>query len=503
VSAMSDLARSIVDTALARFGQGRGMTAFLVGSPGAGQGLVLDELARLLSEHGQPPVFLRGSLIDGTYVPSSQHGEPKHETLSSAVEMTASLAAFGGPVGTLLSQVLTGMNSAHSLARSLSRESPTPEGPRLLRSAIRALADQRPLCLAVESIGRAGAWWWLNLVEGLAIEAEVDLRLSMIVGIEAPPILPPEDDDEPALWRLARSLVNSGRAQWLTMPVLDATTVTPLVGPSTAEVREKLCAVTEGRAGWIVQLFEDWCRRSVVTRNRKDLWSFDYSMLSRGIGPTNDIVDGRVQEVLGEDRSAIGEAKRLLALGALQGETFSLEPVAGVLGVPVASCERLAERLTGAPGRAGLLERIAERAEEGLDDDQRPTRYRFVERMVLASLERYGLGETERCEAAAESAALLEGAHSSDPAPVASTLAALYAAAGKSAESRRWMKVAEMSSAGDLLRWQVKAAIEDERQWHRWSREQARRSAVFLLNAAEHLSRTEPLHELWYLLEAV
>jgi tetratricopeptide (TPR) repeat protein len=501
----TDTARSITELAQTRFATGRGGTIFLVGGTGAGQGLVFDRLSPLLAQQPQPPMLLRGAIIDGTYVAGSTQSEPWRGVVSTAVELTASLAAFSGPLGALLGQIIGSMSDAQRFFRELSREQTSaPSGPRLLQRAIRALADQCPLCFAVESATPVAALWWLNLIEGLAAEAEVDLRLLTILGVEAPSTLPSQDDCDPPLWRLARLLVGGGRAEWWSMPVIDEATVDTLIEPCAPDLREKLCAIAGGQAGWVVELFAEWRRRGVIVEDRRGLWTFDHAKLAGGLAATNEIVDTRIREVLGEDPSSFGKSKRLLALGALQGETFQLEPIAELLGVELTTCEGLATELTRGEAPKALLEPASELPLEMPDRAVSHTsRFRFTDRLIWFSLTRYGLSVLERRDAARRSAAFLERTHTSDPASIAGILASLHAFADDHVESRRWRSIANLSPAGDLLRWQVKAAIDDEQQWGDWSREQAHRTARFLLNAFVQLSRVRPWDELCSFLEAV
>jgi tetratricopeptide (TPR) repeat protein len=288
------------------------------------------------------------------------------------------------------------------------------------------------------------------------------------------------------------------------MPVIDEETVNTLIEPCAPDLRERLCAITGGQAGWVVELFAEWRRRAVVVTDRRGLWTFDHAELTGGLAATSEIVDTRIREVLGEDPSSFGQSKQLLALGALQGETFYLEPVAELLGVELTTCESLAARLTRGKAPKALLEPALELPLRMLDRTVRHTsRYRFTDRLIWFSLTRYGLSAPERRDAARRCAAFLERMCTSDPAPIASILASLYAFADDHVESRRWRTIADLSPAGDLLRWQVKAAVEDEQRWGDWSSEQAHRTARFLLNASVQLSRVRPWDELCSLLEAV
>jgi tetratricopeptide (TPR) repeat protein len=502
---VTDVACSIADLAQTRFVAGRGGMVFLAGGTGAGQGLVFDCLSSLFARQRQPCLLLRGAIVDGMYVASGPQSEARRGAVSSAIELTASFAALGGPLGALLGQIIGSMNDAQRFLGEFSRaRNSMPSGPRLLQRAIRALADQCPLCFAVESTTPVAALWWLDLIEGLSAEVEVDLPLLMILGVEAPPALPGQEEGEPQMWRLARLLVNGERAEWWPMPTVDEATVRSLIEPCAQDLREKLCTVTGGQPGWVVELFAEWRRRGVVTADRRGLWTFDHAKLTGGLAATNEIVDTRIREVLGDALSSFGESKRLLALGALQGETFSLEPIAELLDVGLDKCEDLAAQLSQGGTLKTLLEPALELPLEGTDCAAcHPSRYRFADRLIWFSLTRYGLSAPERREAAKRCAAFLELTYTSDPALIAGTLASLYAFADDQVESRRWRAIADFSPAGDLLRWQVKASIEDEHQWGDWSSEQAHRTACFLLNASVQLSRVRPWDELCSLLEAV
>src|SRR6202035_3743329 len=243
------------------------------------------------------------------------------------------------------------------------------------------------------------------------------------------------------------------RAEWRSMPIVDEATVSTLIEPCAPDLREKLCAVAGGQPGWVVELFAEWRRRAVVIADRRGLWTFDHAKLAGGLAATNEIVDTRIREVLGEDPSSFGKSKRLLALGALQGETFSLEPIAELLGVELATCEGLAAQLTHGETPKTLLEPALELPLGRADCTARHTpRYRFTDRLIWFSLTRYGLSTPERRDAARRSAAFLERTYTSNPAPIAGTLASLYAFADDQPESRRWRAIADVSPAADLLR---------------------------------------------------
>jgi hypothetical protein len=191
-SLITDLAVSVADLAQTRFAAGRGGTVFLAGGPGAGQGLVFEQLPQLLAQHREQPLLLRGTLTNGAYIAGGMHSDSRPGAVSTTIELMTSLAAFSGPLGALLGQIAGSMSNSQRLLKELSRERPAmPAGPRVLQRALRALADQQPVCFAVQSTAPVGGLWWLNLIEGLAAEADVDLRLLLILGIEAPSCLPP------------------------------------------------------------------------------------------------------------------------------------------------------------------------------------------------------------------------------------------------------------------------------------------------------------------------
>jgi len=288
------------------------------------------------------------------------------------------------------------------------------------------------------------------------------------------------------------------------MPILDDTSIQALIEPSARELQAELHAVSGGQAGWVVELFEEWRRRAVVIKDRRGLWVFDHAKLEGGLAATREIVNDRIQEALGDESGFFDGAKQLLALAVLQGDTFSLEPIAELLGVELASSQALAAKLTHGAAEGALLEAVAELPLQG---SAQPThyapRYRFVDRLVWSSLAQYGLSTADRRDAALRSAQILQRSHACDPASIAATLASLYHFAEDAAESSRWRDIANVSPSGDLLHWQVQAALEDEQQWKSWSHEQARRTAQFLLKASVVFSRVQPWNELYPLLEAV
>jgi tetratricopeptide (TPR) repeat protein len=500
----ADVARSIAEFAHVRFAERRGGTVFLAGGPGAGQGLVFDQLPHFLAKHRRSTLLLRGSVVSGIYIPAPQRAETTSSALSVVADLTTWLAPVAGPLGPLsplLGQLISSVNDVQRLHKEFSSgRSSTLTGPRLLQKALRAIADQRPLCLAIESTA-PGPLWWTNLIESLSIEADVDLRIMTIVGIEGPPDLPSNEDVMPDLLQLARSLIDDRRAGWLPMPTLDDAAIEMLIGPSAVEVREALIALTDGQAGRVTELFQEWRRQKVIVRNQRRMWAFDHTKLQRGVAPVKDIVDDRIQEAIGTDRQSLKEIKRFLVVAALQGEVFALEPIVELLNTSSGACERIVDRLTRNDDCGRLLEPVSEILSEPIQGHT--PRYRFTDRWIWYSLERYGLSEIDKPKAAIRCARSLEQIYAADPAPIAYTLVRLYNLAGDAIERERWRHIAELSPSEDQLRWQAQAVIEDTRRWSSRSSEEARSATDFLLQASVLLSRMRPRHELWPLLEAV
>jgi tetratricopeptide (TPR) repeat protein len=501
-SVVADVACGIGDFAHERFAEGRGGTVFLSGGPGAGHDLIFDELPCYVSRRRQPALLLRGSIVNGIYIPVALRVTPTSTVLAAAADVTGWLAPLMGPLGPLsplLGQIISSVNDGRRLYRTLSASRTSAlTGPRLLQRALRAVADEHPLCLAIESTA-ADASWWTDLVENLSIEADVDLRILTIVGLDGPSQLSTNGDSDSDLSRLATNLVNSGRARWWSMPTLDDAAVVSLIGSASVDVSGALATLADGQVGRLVQLFDGWRREHVVARDRRGMWVFDHAELQRGVAPAKDIVDDRIREASGHNRRSFDEARRFLVMAALQGESFVLAPIAELLGTPLDACARLAGRLTREDGCKPLLEAVQEIPAGPVH--QTP-RYRFTDRWIWYSLERYGLSKADEPEAAMKCARSLEQIYAAEPASIAYVLERLYRLAHDLVERERWRRIAEVAPAEDQIRWQAKVVIEDERLWSTWTGDEARRTADFLLRASTQLSRMRPRHELWPLLEA-
>lgn len=500
---MADAACGIADFAHERFAEGRGGTVFLPGGPGAGHDLIFDQLPCYVSRRRQPALLLRGSIVNGTYIPVSLRVAPTSTVLATAADVTGWLAPLMGPLGPLsplLGQIINSVNDGQRLYRTLSAgRTSVLTGPRLLQRALRAVADERPLCLAIESTA-ADASWWIDLVESLSIEADVDLRILTVVGFDGASQLSTGRDGDSDLLRLATNLVDSSHARWWSIPTVDDAAVGALIGSASVDVSGALATLADGQVGRLVQLFDEWRRENVVARDRSGMWVFDHAELERGVAPAKDIVDDRIREASGRDRRSFDETRRFLVMAALQGESFVLAPIAELLDTPLDACARLADRLTHEDSCKPLLEAVQEILTGPIH--QTPPRYRFTDRWIWYSLERYGLSKADEPEAAMKCARSLEQIYAAEPASIAYILERLYRLAHDLVERERWRRIAEVAPAADQIRWQAKVVIEDERLWSTWTGDEARRTADFLLGASIQLSRMRPRHELWPLLEA-
>jgi tetratricopeptide (TPR) repeat protein len=501
-SVLADTACGIADFAHERFAEGRGGTVFLPGGPGAGHDLIFDQLPSYVSRRRQPALLLRGSIVNGIYIPVSLRETTTSTVLATAAEVTGWLAPLMGPLGPLgplLGQIISSANDGRRLYRTLSASRTSAlTGPRLLQRVLRAVADEHPLCLAIESTA-ADASWWIDLVENLSIEADVDLRILTVVGLDGPSQLSKDRDSHSDLLRLAINLVNSSHARWWSIPTLDDAAVGALIGSASADVSGALAILADGQVGRLVQLFDEWRRENVVARDRRGMWVFDHAELEHGVAPAKDIVDDRIREASGSDRRSFDKTRRFLVMAALQGESFMLAPIAELLGTPLYACERIADRLTRVDGCKPLLEAVQEILSGPFH--QAP-RYRFTDRWIWYSLERYGLSKADEPEAAMKCARSLEQIYAAEPTSIAYVLERLYRLAHDPVERERWRRIAEVAPAEDQIRWQAKVVIEDERLWSTWTGDEARRTSEFLLRASVQLSRMRPRHELWPLLEA-
>jgi tetratricopeptide (TPR) repeat protein len=501
-SVLADAACGIADFAHERFAEGRGGTVFLPGGPGAGHDLIFDQLPPYVSRRRQPALLLRGRIVNGIYIPVSSRATATSAVLAAAADVTGWLAPLMvplGPLSPLLGQIISSVNDGRRLYRTLSASRTSDlTGPRLFQRALRAVADEHPLCLAIESTA-ADASWWTDLVENLSIEADVDLRILTVVGLDGPSQLSTDGESHSDLLRLATSLVSSSHARWWSLPTLDDAAVGTLIGSAGADVSGALSILADGQVGRLVQLFDEWRRENVIARDRRGMWVFDHAELERGVAPAKDIVDDRIREASGRDRRSFDKTRRFLVMAALQGESFVLVPIAELLGTPLDACKRLADELTREDGSKPLLEAVQEIRTGPVH--QTP-RYRFTDRWIWYSLKRYGLSKADGPEAAMKCARSLEQIYTAEPTSIAYALERLYRLAHDPVQRERWRRIAEVAPAEGQIRWQAKAVMEDERLWSTWTGDEARRTSEFLLRAAVQLSRMRPQHELWPLLEA-
>lgn len=462
-----------------------GRVVFVAGETGSGRSHLLDRAAPAL-ERRMPDARVISAAPFGARRRGAASDDPRIATLEALGGKALTIgAALVSPAAAVVAALLDLGLSVQRSAQDLGSETETQDPEELMDGMLRAAAGsgEGPLICLVDEADWLGQQWWFNLRFLFAEEIRRDHPLLLVLAVDGPVKLSDEPTEgESTLHSTARSLCDRGLAEWLALAPMSVEEASQWLGPAKRPLVATATEISGGRPGELAALWRSWQERDVIERDDEGRWAPGGSSQRMA----TDYVRGltrRLSQLLGSDEPDRTEVARvLLAWAAVQGRTFTAEPIADALEWDREKVVDLLDLLVveDQPERGVLeeLEAVAVRDLE-LEATHHLCRYRF--RRVSdwrAALAQAG-DEKERARLAASTVEALRAAYEPDLHAIAHTLATLSRSAGD-VEAAAHFELAALGAERTVMRALARHLLTASTEgWSIWDfRDAARRLTV-------------------------
>jgi hypothetical protein len=295
-----------------------------------------------------------------------------------------------------------------------------------VEEAVRLRAQDGPLVLIVDDADKLDTpevWW--DVLFGTTLPRLTDhLPLLVVLGVERSSTAACY-----ALEVIDKRLVPAARAEEVPLPPLDAPRIEAALGPLDAALLRQLRPLVQGRPGWLAEVWRTWRAEGAVVQ-RGGQWVAASDARDR-VGLSLHAWVERLVRAGAPDGDAYWRAKEILETAALEGQRFTVEALAAVLGDDVEDLIDWIDDHLADPDGAALLEEdgFVER-EEGVEPPELRC-YRFRSAMVAGVLRQEVLAGTNGKELARRYAHAMAGVYRWSPVSASAwTISRLATAAG-------------------------------------------------------------------------
>jgi hypothetical protein len=432
-----------------------GQVVVVSGPPQSGRSTVLGQAAADLRRFGIRVVSreARGGSLQS--VAGSGTGE--HVVQGAKVLAAALQVAGAGAVGNLIAlgaEIATTRQLVDSLDPDRLPSDPYVHVVRV-EQAVRERAEREPLVIVVDDADKLDTpeVWWDALFGTMLPRLAADLPVLVVLGVERT-----STARSYGLQVIDSKLLPARLAGEIRMPPLDPGRITRALGPIDDALLGQLRSLVQGRPAWLEDLWREWRSDGVVVQ-RDGRWAVAPDARSRARTSLHAWVDVALRKGA-PDGDAYWRAKEVLETAALEGQRFTVEALAAVLGEDVEDLiDWIDDHLAG-PDDPSLLEEdgFVERA-EGVEPPELRC-YRFRSAMVAGVLRQEVLAGTNGKELARRYAHAMAGVYRWSPVSASAwTISRLATAAGDEelAETiwRRANRSEDVEAAARLARFLV------------------------------------------------
>jgi hypothetical protein len=258
-----------------------------------------------------------------------------------------------------------------------------------VEEAVRLRAQDGPLALIVDDADKLDmpeVWW--DVLFGTTLPRLADhLSLLVVLGVERT-----STAASYALEVIDKRLLPAERAEETQLPPLDAARIEAALGPVDAALLRQLRPLVQGRPGWLDEVWRTW-RAEGAVEQRGGRWIAAPDARDR-VGLSLHAWVERMMRAGAPDGDAYWRAKQILETAALEGQRFTVEALAAVLGADVEDLIDWIDDHLADPDGPSLLEEdgFVERADGVQPPELRC--YRFRSSMVAGVLRQEVLAGT-------------------------------------------------------------------------------------------------------------
>ena len=359
-----------------------------------------------------------------------------------------------------------------------------------------AAAAERPLVLLIEGMDSQGAAWFSQLLaDEWADDVATDVRAFFVLTLDGPQYAPPPASSLPPALAAAARLASNTQASWRSLAPLRLDDVRDWLGPAPESLVHHLWQASGGVPSLIESVWSDWIsEKVVVVTHGEPRFSSDADERSARSARTRAIERLRMRQPL-----ATAEVDVVLALkiAALQGEVFTADAIAQVLGFD--NRTELVDAFNVLTGSDAAPVPILDEVEHHTivspgEGRQHLCRYRFTSSMLWLGLRTRGMAPEQRRKYAGDLVVALQECYGSQTHLVAGCLAVLHALAGDSRSSVAWQRIHEEGEGAELWRWRAHLVLAADHA--SWNPEQCRDGIDLLFGAFERLMATVAIAEL-------
>ena len=499
--------------------RGRGGVVFIAAAPGSGRTRLLADVRRAIEWAGGNGIVIAGSLKTGSFDAGGITPAERRRIVDASADIGelvgVVLKLLGLPVDVteLVGLVVAKSAAALRLAEQV-REGMSQRGndSRFVAELLAEAANERRLTLLLDDLDGDRAGWASQLLHDMAPAAAEGLPLTVVATGDGPVQPPRPSRGLPDFLHAAAEL----QAQpWGEHDELDALwlPLEPITLPQlTAALR---CAPTVaghlwdasgGRLSAAEELWMQWGRQGLLRLDDDGLVCLTPDADVLGQQSVYRMALERVRSLLVASQGPRDESRlpdndtetstiRALQIGALEGERFTADAIARVMGRDRDDVVDLLDPalLVATNNADGLLHELEHEVVIGADGVSRNLcPYRFAGTIVWLAFRNNGLVPAKRRELAGQLVQALSELHG-DTTAISSLLAVLSVVAQDPEASLRWQAKAERGRDPALLRWRAHMAIGADTS--AWTRSHCAHVAGLLIDAYWAVGRGAALSE--------
>jgi tetratricopeptide (TPR) repeat protein len=436
---------------------GHGEVVFLSGDEGSGRTTLLDGFEERLTRHHPEATVIAGEFRQGQYVawqtePVSARLNVVLAKLSAVVEL-AGIASDISPIANLIKQALTRGGAALTLVDELIDGLAPQDLGEFPVHILRRLCECGPVVCIIDHADTAATGWWDDLVWLAGRYTARELPLLMVLGVDGPDELGPDDGSSSNMLYAARSLSNDDLAQWHALGPISADDLRSWVGSVAPNVIGAVLTISKRRAGYAAALWHKMVVEEAIEQRADGRWEFTATR-QRGVDAIAGQLGKNLRAAFGNDNREADRARVLLHCGALEGRRFTLEAVATATGRQPVDVLSTLGRLEGMLTTSGSLS-VTVNARSS-----KPVSCRFASELDWLTFRYHGFSQRDERRYAGNLVDGLLKAYGNDQAfKIAPKLARLSRLAGDDAGTRHYTRMGEAQISRAAKLWRAKMAI--------------------------------------------